>query len=57
MKQAFSKKIQELNEEINDIKVDSRRKINNLNEDLNQVTYVKDLFLRQVTDLQKKFKE
>lgn len=57
MKQAFSKKIQELNEEINAIKVDSRRKINNLNEDLNQVTYVKDLFLRQVTDLQKKFKE
>jgi len=57
MKQAFSKKIQELNEGINAIKVDSRRKINNLNEDLNQVTYVKDLFLRQVTDLQKKFKE
>ncbi len=57
MKQAFTKKIHELNEEMNSIKVDSRRKINNLNEDLNQVTYVKDLFLRQVTDLQKKFKE
>jgi hypothetical protein len=57
MKQAFTKKIEDLNEEMNSIKVDSRRKINNLQEDLNQVSYIKDLFLRQITDLQKKIKD
>jgi hypothetical protein len=57
MKDTFMQKIDSLNEEMNTIKIDSRRKVNNIQEDLNQATYIKDLFLRQITELQKKFKE
>jgi hypothetical protein len=57
MKDTFMQKIDSLNEEMNNIKIDSRRKVNNIQEDLNQATYIKDLFLRQITELQKKFKD
>lgn len=54
MKNSFVKKIENLNEEMNQIKIDARRKVNTLTEDLTQTTYVKDLFLKQITELQKK---
>ena len=54
MKTAFVQKIEKLNEEVNSVKIESRRKINSAQEDLIQVTYVKDLFLKQITDLQKR---
>jgi len=57
MRKSFIKKIEELNEEIHRIKIESRRKINTLQEDLTQITYVKDVFLRQITELQKRIKE
>ena len=57
MKDTFMQKIDSLNEEMNTIKIDSRRKVNNIQEDLTQATYIKDLFLKQITELQKKFKE
>lgn len=54
MKNTFLKKIEQLNEETSQIKLDSRRKVNMLQEDLTQAVYVKDLFLRQITELQKR---
>lgn len=54
MKSTFVKKIEVLNDEINKHKIESRRKINTLQDDLTQVTYIKDMFLKQITELQKK---
>lgn len=53
MKNAFIHKIEELNEEMNKIKIESRKKLNVTEEELNQTRYVKDLFLKQITELQK----
>ena len=49
------KKIEELNEEINKVKIDSRKKLYFLEEELTQTKNVKDLFLKQIIDLQKRF--
>jgi hypothetical protein len=54
MKTAFVKKIEELNEEINKIKIDSRKKLFFMEEELTQTKNVKDLFLKQIIDLQKR---
>ncbi len=54
MKSAFIKKIEELNEEINKIKIESRKKIYFIEEELTQTKNVKDLFLKQIIDLQKR---
>jgi hypothetical protein len=54
MKLTFTKKLESLNEDMNKIKIESRRKLNYLQEDLTQVTYIKDMFLKQITELQKK---
>jgi hypothetical protein len=53
MKKSFLEKIEKLNDEMNKIKIESRRKVNNIQEDLTKVTHVKDLFLRQISELQK----
>ena len=54
MKSTFMQKIESLNEEMNKTKIDSRRSLNSIQEDLTQVTYIKDMFLKQITELQKK---
>ncbi len=53
MKKSFIKKIEIQNDEVNNLKLDSRRKVNNLQDELNQVTHTKHLFLKQITELQK----
>jgi hypothetical protein len=55
MKNSFVKKIEILNEEMNSIKIESRRKVNMLQDDLTQAVYIKDLFLKQINELHKKF--
>lgn len=57
MKNAFVQKIESLNEEVSSTKIECRRKVNNLQEELNQVTYIKDIFLKQISELQKRIKE
>ena len=47
------KKVEDLNNSITDLKIDSRKKIYNLEEELKQMTYIKDIFLKQITDLKK----
>ena len=54
MKKAFVQKIEELNSELNKIKVDARKKIYMLEEDLTQTKNVKELLLKKLTELQKK---
>jgi hypothetical protein len=54
MKSTFTKKLENVNDEMNKIKIESRRKLNSLQEDLSHVTYIKDMFLKQITELQKK---
>jgi hypothetical protein len=56
MKTAFVTKVEDLNSELNTQKIDSRKKIYELEEDLTQTKQVKDLFLKQITELQKKIK-
>ena len=53
MKNSFLKKITDMNEEFNQYKSQSRRKIYNLEEDFNQASYLKDIFLKQITEYQK----
>jgi hypothetical protein len=53
MKASFIKKIDQLNEELCNQKTSFRKKISYLEEDLTQTKYVKDLLVRQVTELQK----
>ena len=53
MKKSFVKKIEQQNNTINDMKIDSRKKIYGLEEELKQVTYIKDVFLKQITELKK----
>ena len=53
MKKTFIKKVEELNNTITELKIESRRRIYGLEEELKQMIYVKDIFLRQITDLKK----
>ncbi len=47
------KKIEEMNEDNNRVKMESRRKINFLEEELDQNKNIKDLFLKQIIELKK----
>ena len=53
MKNSFLVKIKNLEEEGITFKTNSRRKIYNLEEELKQAVYLKDIFLRQITEYQK----
>ena len=53
MKSTFLKKITDLTEDISKLKSDSRRKIMSIEEDFKKATYLKDVFLRQITEYQK----
>jgi hypothetical protein len=47
------KKIEQQNNTITDMKIDARKKIYSLEDELKQVTYIKDVFLKQITELKK----
>lgn len=53
MKNAFIKKITDLTEELSENKNESRTKIYDLQEELKEVNKLKDIFLKQVLQLQK----
>ena len=53
MKKSFMKKIEQQNNTITDMKIDARKKIYSLEDELKQVTYIKDVFLKQITELKK----
>lgn len=44
-----------MNIEINNIKINSRKSILYIEEELSQEKHIKELFLKQITDLQKHF--
>ena len=52
MKNAFSKKVDEMTNQINDIQIDSRKKIYELEQDLKESERLKDVFLQQIVSLQ-----
>jgi hypothetical protein len=54
MKNSFVKKIEELNNEMHGMKIDYRRKLYDIEEDLSQTKHIKDVFLKQITELQKR---
>ena len=51
MKKSFTKKLEELNNEIYELKCNSRKKIQQLEEDLKHANYLKDVFLKQISEL------
>ena len=53
MKSSFLKKVTELSEELIQMKSQYRRQIYGLEEDHKQATYLKDIFLKQITEYQK----
>ena len=55
MRNAFISKIENMNLEINNIKINSRKTIFYIEEELNQEKHIKELFLNQISDLQKHF--
>ena len=52
MKNAFSKKVDEMTNQLNDIQIDSRKKIYELEQDLKESERLKDVFLQQIVSLQ-----
>ena len=52
MKEAFKEKISMLNDELTDIKQETRVKIYQMEEDLKQSNYLKNIFLEQISSLQ-----
>ena len=52
MKEAFKEKIDSLNDELTDIKHETRVKIYQMEEDLKQSNYLKNVFLEQISSLQ-----
>ena len=52
MKEAFKEKINILNDELTDIKQETRVKIYQMEEDLKQSNYLKNIFLEQISSLQ-----
>ena len=52
MRNAFSRKIEDLNEELNDVKRDSRVKIYQLDLELKENIKLKNNFLKQIISLQ-----
>ena len=53
MKKSFVKKIEQQNNSITDMKIEARKKIYGLEEELKQTTYIKDVFLKQITEMKK----
>jgi len=53
MKNSFLNKVQELTDELIDQKSKSRRQIYLLEEDFKQASFLKDIFLKQITEYQK----
>jgi hypothetical protein len=53
MKKTFVEKLDSLNEQLVTDKTNFRRKIHYLEEDLEQTKKIKDLFFKQVTELQR----
>ena len=56
MKSAFTKKVEELTQQLNTIQFDARKRIYQLEEDLKEANHVKSLFLDQILVLQKQLK-
>jgi hypothetical protein len=54
MKRSFENTIKTLTEEISLLKFESNRKLRDIKEELENTTKLKDLFLLQVIDLQKR---
>ena len=52
MKEAFKEKIDSLNDELTDIKQETRVKMYQMEEDLKQSDYLKNIFLEQISSLQ-----
>jgi hypothetical protein len=57
MKKAFLKKIELLDEELNDVKQESRIKIYQMEEEMKESNYLKNIFLNQVITLQSKLEK
>ena len=53
MKNTLSKKVDEMTNQLNDIQIDSRKKIYELEKDLKESERLKDVFLNQIISLQK----
>ena len=56
MKTAFTKKVEELTQQLNSIQFDARKRVYQLEEDLKEANHVKSLFLDQILVLQKQLK-
>lgn len=54
MKNAFTEKVTSLTSELSKLKSESRRRINEAEEEIKQTKTMKDIFLKQVIELQKK---
>lgn len=57
MKNAFLKKIEALDEELNNVKHESRLKIYQMEEEMKETNYLKNVFLKQVITLQGKLEK
>ena len=57
MKNAFLKKIALLDEELNDVKQESRVKLYQMEEEIKESNYLKNVFLKQVITLQSKLEK
>ena len=57
MKKAFLKKIELLDEELNDVKQESRIKLYQMEEEMKESNYLKNIFLNQVITLQSKLEK
>ena len=57
MKNAFLKKIELLDEELNDVKQESRVKLYQMEEEIKESNYLKNVFLKQVIALQSKLEK
>ena len=57
MKNAFLKKIELLDEELNDVKQESRVKLYQMEEEMKESNYLKNVFLKQVIALQSKLEK
>ena len=57
MKKAFLKKIELLDEELNDVKQESRIKLYQMEEEMKESNYLKNIFLNQVITLQAKLEK
>ena len=57
MKNSFLNKIEALNEELNNVKQESRYKLYQMEEEMKESNYLKNVFLKQVISLQSKLEK